>query len=252
MLEGPRATPAKCHDRRDAASPDGPERPPRRVRPKAIIEGRRSKVVESLATAITSVPGFTCSTGPATRATTRSVFTLARPAGPVGEALERLLGAAIHEIDMEQHSGEHPRIGAVDVVPWVPWAPYDGRGGRAGPRVREASRGAASTCRCSSTRRPRPAASGSSSPTFGAASTRGSRRDRPARPPAGLRAGGCIPRRGRWPSARPFLIAYNISLRSPDRDLAVHIARDPRVRRRVAQLQANGFFIEELDRAQCR
>ena len=41
----------------------------------------------------------------------RSVFTLAGQAGPVGEALERLLAAAIREIDMEQHWGEHPRSG---------------------------------------------------------------------------------------------------------------------------------------------
>ena len=51
--------------------------------------------------------------------------------------------------------------------------------------------------------------------------------------------------------ARPFLIAYNINLGSPDRDLAVRIAR--RIRESgggLPRLQANGFFIEELDRAQ--
>ena len=51
--------------------------------------------------------------------------------------------------------------------------------------------------------------------------------------------------------ARPFLIAYNINLESPDRDLAVRIAR--RIRESgggLPRLQANGFFIEELDRAQ--
>jgi glutamate formiminotransferase len=51
--------------------------------------------------------------------------------------------------------------------------------------------------------------------------------------------------------ARPFLIAYNINLESPDRDLAVRIAR--RIRESgggLPKLQANGFFIEELGRAQ--
>jgi len=51
--------------------------------------------------------------------------------------------------------------------------------------------------------------------------------------------------------ARPFLIAYNINLDSADKDLAVRIAR--RVRESgggLPKVQGNGFFIEELDRAQ--
>jgi glutamate formiminotransferase len=51
--------------------------------------------------------------------------------------------------------------------------------------------------------------------------------------------------------ARPFLIAYNINLESPDKDLAVRIAR--RIRESgggLPRVQANGFFIDELDRAQ--
>jgi len=51
--------------------------------------------------------------------------------------------------------------------------------------------------------------------------------------------------------ARPFLIAYNINLASPDVELAKRIAR--RVRESgggLPKVQANGFFIEELDRAQ--
>jgi len=51
--------------------------------------------------------------------------------------------------------------------------------------------------------------------------------------------------------ARPFLIAYNINLESPDVDLAKRIAR--RIRESgggLPRLQANGFFIDELQRAQ--
>ena len=98
-----------------------------------------------------------------------------------------------------------------------------------------------------------PARSGSSSPTSGAAATRGSRtRSRstgrdpdfgPARlhPSAGAVAVG----------ARPFLIAYNINLDSRDVELAKRIAR--RVRESgggLPKVQANGFWIEELGRAQ--
>jgi glutamate formiminotransferase len=51
--------------------------------------------------------------------------------------------------------------------------------------------------------------------------------------------------------ARPFLIAWNINLASADRDLAVRIAR--RIRESgggLPKVQANGFMIEELGRAQ--
>jgi glutamate formiminotransferase len=51
--------------------------------------------------------------------------------------------------------------------------------------------------------------------------------------------------------ARPFLIAWNINLSSSDRDLAVRIAR--RIRESgggLPAVQANGFLIEELRRAQ--
>jgi glutamate formiminotransferase len=51
--------------------------------------------------------------------------------------------------------------------------------------------------------------------------------------------------------ARPFLIAYNINLDSPDLDLAKRIAR--RIRESgggLPRVQANGFWIEELGRAQ--
>ncbi len=49
----------------------------------------------------------------------RSVFTLAGPDATVGEAARRLVRAAHELIDLRGHTGAHPRIGAVDVVPWV-------------------------------------------------------------------------------------------------------------------------------------
>jgi len=53
----------------------------------------------------------------------RSVLTLAGPAGPVAEAALALTGAAVEHIDVSSHSGVHPRLGAVDVVPFVPLGP---------------------------------------------------------------------------------------------------------------------------------
>ena len=67
-----------------------------------------------------SVPGVHLLDRTSDASHNRSVFTLAGEDGPVREALERLVAAAIHEIDMDVHTGEHPRIGAVDVIPFVP------------------------------------------------------------------------------------------------------------------------------------
>ena len=50
----------------------------------------------------------------------RSVVTFAGSAEPVVRAATAGVGRALELIDMEQHTGAHPRIGAVDVIPFVP------------------------------------------------------------------------------------------------------------------------------------
>ena len=50
----------------------------------------------------------------------RSVFTLAGDAAGVEAAVLALFERAVAEIDLRTHKGEHPRLGAVDVVPFVP------------------------------------------------------------------------------------------------------------------------------------
>ena len=50
----------------------------------------------------------------------RSVLTLAGEAAPLKAAVLALFEAATRAIDLRSHSGEHPRLGAVDVVPFVP------------------------------------------------------------------------------------------------------------------------------------
>ncbi|MCU1486301.1 MAG: Formiminotransferase domain protein [Actinomycetia bacterium] len=47
----------------------------------------------------------------------RSVLTVAGP-----DAVRRVAAAAVATIDLRRHSGVHPRLGAVDVVPFVPYA----------------------------------------------------------------------------------------------------------------------------------
>lgn len=50
----------------------------------------------------------------------RTVFTLAGEPDPLHDAVMRLFAAAIAGIDLRTHDGVHPRMGAVDVVPFVP------------------------------------------------------------------------------------------------------------------------------------
>ena len=87
-----------------------------------VSEGRDEAVVDRLAAAISGTPGVHLLDRTSDASHNRSVFTLAGESGPVSDALERLVGEAVEAIDMERHWGEHPRIGAVDVIPIVPLA----------------------------------------------------------------------------------------------------------------------------------
>jgi len=53
----------------------------------------------------------------------RTVFTLAGPADLVAEASRALAGATLSLLDLRRHSGAHPRLGVLDVVPFVPYEP---------------------------------------------------------------------------------------------------------------------------------
>ena len=218
-----------------------------------VSEGRRLDVVDRLADAIASVPEVHLLDRTSDPSHNRSVFTMAGEDGPVQEALERLVASAIHEIDMDVHTGEHPRIGAVDVIPFVPLgattmddcvAIARSFGGRIAQRfdlpvflyanaalrpervkLADVRRGQYEGLKAEIDQHGR-------EPDFG-----------PVRmhPSAGAVAVG----------ARPFLIAYNINLASEDLELAKRIAR--RVRESgggLPRVQANGFWIEELRAAQ--
>ena len=218
-----------------------------------VSEGRRLEVVDRLASAISSVAGVHLLDRTSDASHNRSVFTLAGPAGPVSDALEQLVAAAVREIDMDEHWGEHPRIGAVDVIPFVPLADttmdeaielarlfgariaerFDlpvylyAQAARRGDRVKLADvrRGQYEGLKAEIGQNGR-------EPDLG-----------PARmhPSAGAVAVG----------ARPFLIAYNINLDSEDIELAKRIAR--RIRESgggLPKVQGNGFFIDEIRRAQ--
>ncbi len=216
-----------------------------------VSEGRRSEAIDRLAAAIQSVPGVDLLDRTSDPSHNRSVFTLAGEHGPVMEALEALVAAAIHDIDMDAHEGEHPRIGAVDVIPFIPLGPTTmddcidlarAFGTRLAERfdlpvffyaraalrvdrekLADVRRGQYEGLKVEIGQRGR-------EPDVGPASLH---------PSAGAVAVG----------ARPFLIAFNINLASDDVELAKRIAR--RVRESgggLPRVQANGFEVREPER----
>ena len=83
-------------------------------------EGRRPEVVEEIVRAVRSIDGVTLLDYSRDETHNRSVVTFAGSAEPVVRAATAAVGRALELIDMEQQTGKHPRIGAVDVIPFVP------------------------------------------------------------------------------------------------------------------------------------
>ena len=214
-------------------------------------EGRRLEVIDRLVEAVTRTPGALLLDRTSDASHNRSVLTLAGEADAVIAAMERVVEVAVGEIDMEQQSGEHPRIGAVDVIPFVPLGDTTlddcvelarSFGARIATRYElpvylyASAAARADRVKLADVRRGQyeglkvEIAQNGRQPDFG-----------PARmhPRAGALAVG----------ARPFLIAWNINLASDDVELAKRIAR--RVRESgggLPRLQGNGFRVEEPER----
>ena len=85
-----------------------------------VSEGRRLDVIARMAEVIQSTAGVRLLNHSSDAAHNRSVFTLVGAAGAVQQAVFALFERAIADIDLRAHQGEHPRLGAVDVVPFVP------------------------------------------------------------------------------------------------------------------------------------
>jgi glutamate formiminotransferase len=85
-------------------------------------EGRRPEVVEALAQAIASVEGVQLLDREMDASHNRSVITFIGSRAAVAEAAFQGAKKAVELIDMNLHRGEHPRIGALDVLPFVPIA----------------------------------------------------------------------------------------------------------------------------------
>jgi glutamate formiminotransferase len=216
-------------------------------------EGRRPEVIDAIAARVRDTDGVHLLDRTSDRDHNRSVLTFAGPAASVTDAMEAAVDEALARIDMNEHEGQHPRIGAVDVIPFVPLGETTidecvELARDFGRRIAERfdlpvylyARAATRSTREVLADIRKPQYEGlrglieepEHQPDFG-----------PARlhPTAGAVAVG----------ARPFLIAYNINLRSRDVELAKNIAR--RVRERsggLPRVQALGLWLEDLGCAQ--
>ncbi len=80
-------------------------------------EGRRDNVIRSIAAAARGVHVLDVSSDPDHN---RSVLTFVGSPEAAAEAAFEVCAKAVELIDLNQHHGQHPRMGAVDVVPFVP------------------------------------------------------------------------------------------------------------------------------------
>lgn len=218
-------------------------------------EGRRPEVVAEILDEIRAVPGVKLIDHSLDASHNRAVVTFVGASEPVLEAAYRAIARAKLRIDLTKHQGEHPRIGATDVVPFVPL-----EGSSMEECVRLAHRLGARVGRELEI------------PVYyyEAAALRPERRNLPdvrnigfeklAQAVAGdpARAPDDGPRQALHPTAgatvigaRSFLIAFNVNLESQDLALAKEIAK--KIREKDGGLEgikAMGFFLDDLQCAQ--
>jgi glutamate formiminotransferase / formiminotetrahydrofolate cyclodeaminase len=212
-------------------------------------EGRRPEIVEQIVDAIRSVRGATVLDMSSNPDHNRSVVTFVGPLSPVEEAAFLAIAKAAQLIDMEQHRGAHPRIGATDVLPLVP--------------VRDVT---LDECVAMARRLGERVGQELDVPVYlyEAAATRPDRQDL-----ADVRRGEYEGLRtlietdpGRTPDfgpsrmgragatvigARPFLIVYNVYLNTPDAEVAKSIARTIRYSSGGYRfIKSQGFVVDGL------
>ena len=216
-------------------------------------EGRRPEVVDALAHAISSVPGVFLLDRTQDPDHNRCVLTVAGESRAVTDAMDAAVGVAVERIDMEHHTGQHPRLGAVDVVPFVPLGETTMDEAVAlarafGRRIADRYDLPVFFYALAAARPEREVLADIRRPEYeGMKDLIGTPGHEPDAGPARMHpsAGATVV------GARPFLIAYNINLETPDVGLAKRIAAQVRERGGgLPRVQAKGFYLEDLDCAQ--
>jgi glutamate formiminotransferase len=223
-----------------------------------VSEGRRHEVVDELVAAFAGAdPGVLVLDRSSDPDHNRTVITLAGPGPALVEAAVAGARACVRLIDLNRHRGVHPRMGALDVLPFVPLGEATRLAGagdpdldcaalaeRAGRRIAAEAGvpvylyGAAA---CRPERAALPAVRGRGfealRDALGSPGTTGSPGDHPGGPPGpsdwapDLGGPGLHPTAGATAvGARELLVAYNVDLAGADLDLARRIAAAVRER----------------------
>ncbi len=85
-----------------------------------ISEGRNPVSIDAIAAAVRAAEGVRLLDVSSDASHNRSVLTFVGDAAGIRAGVRALFGAAVERIDLRSHRGEHPRMGAVDVVPFIP------------------------------------------------------------------------------------------------------------------------------------
>ena len=218
-------------------------------------EGRRPEVVNEILDEIRAVPGVKLIDHSLDASHNRAVVTFVGQPEPVLEAAYRAIVRAKQRIDLTRHQGEHPRIGATDVVPFVPL-----EGSSMEECVQLAHRLGARVGREleipvyyyeSAARRPE-RRNLPDVRNIGFEKLAQAVAGDPARTPDEGPRSALHPTAGATViGARRFLIAFNVNLESQDLALAKEIAK--RIREKdggLPGIKAMGFFLDDLKCAQ--
>ena len=217
-------------------------------------EGRRKDVVSLIEQAIRTVQNIMFMGSEMDASHNRSVLTFVGPPDSVAEAAFRACKKASELINMNVHRGEHPRIGATDVIPFIPVS--DSSIGecielseKVAMRIAE-ELGIPTYLYESAARRPNrknlsDIRKGEYEGLKEAVLTDESRRPDFGGPELHPTAGATVV------GARPVLVAYNVYLKTPDVAVAKRIAGKVRERNGgLPGVKALGFFISERNMAQ--
>ncbi len=208
-------------------------------------EGRDQRTLDALRAAILAVPGVKLLDVQADAAHHRSVFTFVAPPAAAAEAAFRATRVATERIDLTKHTGEHPRMGATDVVPFVPVAGITmdecvALARQLGERVGKELKIPVFLYAKAATRAERERLPDIRKGEFEGLRDRVLEPDfgpNRVHPTAGATAIG----------ARPFLVAYNIYLDTSDVSIAKEIAKKIRTSSGgLPAVQASGFEVEGL------
>ncbi len=208
-------------------------------------EGRRGEVIDRLVAAI-QAPGVLLLDHSSDVDHNRTVITIAGDPEPVLEGLFRVTAAAAQQINLFEHRGEHPRIGATDVVPIVPIEGITleecvALAHRLGGRIGDELKLPVYLYAAAATRPERKRLPDIRRGEFEALVESIHQPERaPDYGPSVIGPAGAV-----VVGARPFLVAYNIYLHTADIEIAKAIAKEIRESSGgLPAVQAKGFLVE--------